>query len=753
MHNFNRRRFFQFAGSALTALGLSQVEIKNQSLRYAKAIASSGNRKLALLVGINNYQNVTNLQGAITDIYLQKELLVHRFGFNPQDVLLVSDESDIKPTREGILQAFEEHLIDRAKPGDTVVYHFSGHGSQVSEADSSLGNNLNSTFVPSDRYIEQTGQQSTVSDITGKTLFLLMSAIETDNLTVVLDSCYSGGGKRGNLTVRSIEGGEDYLPSSLEREYQQKWLSELKLSPQELEQRRKNSIAKGVVIASASENQIAAEAYLDGFVTGAFTYLMTQYLWQETSPSKVDNLVTNVSRSISNSFSSNQKPEFEVLAGSGNDTQPIYFSDRSVPPAEAVITQVNGNSVDFWLGGVSPQALAAFNRDAVFQLVDNDGVEQGKIRLQSRNALSCQGQVLEIAQPELLKPGAFLQERIRVIPADYKLHIGLDDSLGNDFETARNEIAKSDRIEPIELQTDIVHYILGRITQARQVELQNQQLTNIPSLNSLGLFTEGLDLVPGSFGSADEAISDALTRLKPKFRSLLAERIIKLTLNADSSRLGVAASLNILGANETVAAQTIPSRSIAKENQLSTLPNNINTINYENGIPQIPLSTPVQLQIQNKEAEALYITVLIINPEGAIDVIFPNTWSAAENATLVKTGETLAIPKASDPWQITVQEPLGLSEVLVVASKSPLRKSLQSLQTIAQQEARGDLPVSIGNNSTEIVNLLLEDISSDNQENISRNNSTSSEITSKEKVHPSDTTQIAAMSISYHAVR
>ena len=145
---------------------------------------------------------------------------------------------------------------------------------------------------------------------------------------------------------------------------------------------------------------------------------------------------------------------------------------------------------------------------------------------------------------------------------------------------------------------------MGRITQERQVELQNQQVTNIPSLNSLGLFTEGLDLVPGSFGSADEATKDALTRLKPKFRSLLAERIIKLTLNADSSRLGVAASLNILGANETVAAQTIPSRSIAKENQLSTLPNNINSINYENGIPQIPLSTPVQLQIQNKEAEA-----------------------------------------------------------------------------------------------------------------------------------------------------
>ncbi|MEL6930353.1 MAG: DUF4384 domain-containing protein, partial [Cyanobacteria bacterium J06600_6] len=251
---------------------------------------------------------------------------------------------------------------------------------------------------------------------------------------------------------------------------------------------------------------------------------------------------------------------------------------------------------------------------------------------------------------------------------------------------------------------------------------------------------------------ANEIISDALTRLQPKFRSLLAARIIKLTLNADSSRLNIAAALKILGANETIAAQTFTPRSATKTDLLTGQISTTTEINYQNGIPQIPANTAVQFQVQNNEVEDLYITVLVINPEGVIDIIFPNSWSAAENATIVKANSTLEIPKASDLWQITVKEPFGLSEVLVVASKSPLRKSLQSLQVIARNQSRGDLPVSVGEKSTEIIDLLLDDINSSNTEELSRNNFSTSSTTSREKVRLSDTTQIAAMSITYEAV-
>ncbi|HAG85151.1 MAG TPA: peptidase C14, caspase catalytic subunit p20, partial [Cyanobacteria bacterium UBA12227] len=146
MSSIKRRQFLQFAGSALATLGLTQLDLERLSNRYARVLAQSTPRKLALLIGINTYKQVP-LQGCVTDVNLQQQLLIHRFGFNPKDILILTDE---QATRQGILNAFEEHLIKQAKPGDVVVYHYSGHGSQISDPDCDFPDCLNSTFVPVD---------------------------------------------------------------------------------------------------------------------------------------------------------------------------------------------------------------------------------------------------------------------------------------------------------------------------------------------------------------------------------------------------------------------------------------------------------------------------------------------------------------------------------------------------------------------------------------------------------------------------
>ena len=84
-----------------------------------------------------------------------------------------------------------------------------------------------------------TDREDMVQDIMGHTLFLLMSALQTENVTVVLDSCFSGGGIRGNLTIRSRDNGNAELQiASTEKEYQQHWLSKLNLSNEEFKRRR-----------------------------------------------------------------------------------------------------------------------------------------------------------------------------------------------------------------------------------------------------------------------------------------------------------------------------------------------------------------------------------------------------------------------------------------------------------------------------------------------------------------------------------
>src|SRR5919202_55575 len=294
MYRISRRHFLQFAGSALGTLGLSQLNIQQQADRYGKVLAQSTPRKLALLVGINQYPSQP-LRGCVNDMELQRQLLIHRFGFNPKDIHTLTDR---QATRQGILEAFEEHLIRQAKPGDVVVFHYSGHGSQVNDPDGDNPDKLNSTFVPIDAFLPS-GFPNTggvVQDIMGHTLFLLMSAVQTENITVVLDSCYSGGDTRGNFLIRSRDGGSQLQISPDEKVYQEQWLSRLKMSPQEFIKQRQAGVAKGVVIASTQRDQTAADTPFNDFYAGAFTYLMTQYLWEQTGT--VGSAIANITQNI-----------------------------------------------------------------------------------------------------------------------------------------------------------------------------------------------------------------------------------------------------------------------------------------------------------------------------------------------------------------------------------------------------------------------------------------------------------------------
>jgi len=104
----DRRQFLKFSSSFLATLGISTLPIWQQSDRFARALSSTKGRKLALLVGINKYpiSSYADLKGCITDVELQKALLVNRFGFNPNDVLTLTNDTTQKPTRQNILTSF-----------------------------------------------------------------------------------------------------------------------------------------------------------------------------------------------------------------------------------------------------------------------------------------------------------------------------------------------------------------------------------------------------------------------------------------------------------------------------------------------------------------------------------------------------------------------------------------------------------------------------------------------------------------------
>lgn len=407
MSRISRRNFCQFAGSALATLGLSQVNIQQQGDRYGKVLAQSTPRKIALLVGINKYQGQP-LAGCLTDVDLQRHLLVHRFGFNPKDIYTVIDE---EATREGILKAFEEHLIKQAKPGDVVVYHYSGHGSRVADSEpivvSSTRDNsgLNSTFVPVNSGLPAGYPQKggVVQDIMGHTLFLLMSAVKSENFTAVLDSCYSGGGTRREFVVRSRDGGDKIQISPEEKAYQKKLLSNLKWSREEFVKRYRAGVAKGVVLAATNPAQVAADASFNGFSAGAFTYQLTQYLWQQTST--VESAIAKVTPLMPKSRYFQQTPLYDVKVGSNYEKEPVYLINPTSSAADAVITEVKGNQATLWLGGLQEESLGDLEDGSAFAIIDARGSSSGKVTFKSRKGL-----VGEATVEGVVKPGTLLRK-------------------------------------------------------------------------------------------------------------------------------------------------------------------------------------------------------------------------------------------------------------------------------------------------------------------------------------------------------
>ena len=742
-----RRHFLQFAGSTLATLGLSQLDIIRQGDRYGKVLAQSTPRKLALLVGINDYPHGVGwnpLRGCYTDVLMQKNLLKYGFGFQEEDILVLTDtDNPTNVTRDRILTAFEEHLIAQAKPGDVVVFHYSGHGSQVYDPDAP--DRLNGTFVPIDSPLPSE-DGGTVNDIMGQTLFLLMKAVDTENLTVVLDSCHSGGGTRGNMTVRSRSGGGEFLPSDEERAFQEKWMSELDLSEEELKDLRENNIAKGVAIASAQRHQLAADVPFNGFHAGAFTYLMTRYLWQQTNPDAVYQVLENIRRStrtLARESGTIQEPLLETNPDE-NRFQPLYFIDAPRPAAEAVVTQVSGDDrVELWLGGVDRYSWEGFDEGTVLSSVNCDGQDPSGedsrmlIQLENREGLIGRGRIIERNGCSSIEPGMFFQEEIRSIHKDLNLKVGIDDrSLdAESVSTARQALNAQSRIQGLSLGTQEVQYIFAQMTSEYRQQLETSN--NLPPVGSLGLLTPALnEVVPDSFGVPDESISDAVERLEAKLQSLFAVYLVKRVLSSNSSRLDVEVVMQLKGGQ-------VQAEAVATRGRRDRSPEAAGA--YQ--VPQMTQYRPgdtIEFVFKNNENSDLYVCVLLISPDGSLTAIFPSEYQNPIEASLVWGNSTRIIPEQElDDFEFQIGDTSGFAEVLIVASKSPLREALRTLQATVGRGHRGPATAS-----EEIADALLSDF-----DRGTRGTRNSAIVAVPRDRNGIDMTRMAALSVSFEIVR
>jgi len=141
--------------------------------------------KRALLVGCNYPGTKCELHGCANDVKRVKELLLERFSFHEDDVLVMldSDPSLPQPTGKNIRRSLAK-LIENTQPGDSLVFHYSGHGTQVPPESGEVDDTgSDEAIVPTDMNL-----------LTDDDFRDLVNKIPVGvTFTFLSDSCHSGG--------------------------------------------------------------------------------------------------------------------------------------------------------------------------------------------------------------------------------------------------------------------------------------------------------------------------------------------------------------------------------------------------------------------------------------------------------------------------------------------------------------------------------------------------------------------------------
>ncbi len=237
----------------------------------------------ALLVGLNHYPDPENtLRGCLNDVRQVNDLLSSRFGFAVDGSIRLL--TDARATTAAIVDRLH-WLLDGARAGDVLVFHYSGHGSQVPDRHGDeVDDGLDEIICPYDLNWDD--------PFTDDDLYAIVKDLPAGvNLTVVLDCCHSGTGLRDAAGPASRARGRWVsAPPALSRSHRA-----------DAAVRRFGSRAAqrgAILIAGCRSNQVSADAYIDGDYHGALTYFLCKTIAASHNGLTYRELIDQVRRAL-----------------------------------------------------------------------------------------------------------------------------------------------------------------------------------------------------------------------------------------------------------------------------------------------------------------------------------------------------------------------------------------------------------------------------------------------------------------------
>ena len=206
----------------------------------------------AVIIGVGRYENVTipTLKYAVADAEAMYNVLTATAGFKKDNVLLLTDRTERKPTLRNIKYALGTFLARAAQKDDTVIVYFAGHGAPEIDQRGLERDGLAKYLIPADADPDDLFSTALPMD----DLQAIFGRIEAERVVMFLDACYSGAAGGRTFTAKRTRAGavDDLFLERLTR-------------------------SKGRAIITASRpNEVSVE--LPELGHGIFTYYLTEGL-------------------------------------------------------------------------------------------------------------------------------------------------------------------------------------------------------------------------------------------------------------------------------------------------------------------------------------------------------------------------------------------------------------------------------------------------------------------------------------------
>jgi len=398
--------------------------------------ATDDRGKWALLIGINAYPNFYprgQLSGCVNDVQVMRQVLTESFAFPGDHITLLADG---QATREGILGAMKE-MVARVGNDDIVVFHYSGHGSQMTDREGDEADGLDETILPYD-----TGRgEAPNRDITDDEIYLWLRDLtaKTSSVTLIFDCCHSGTITRDSFgtEIRWIE--PDLRPAD-----------QLPASPIPLEVRSLLDTSRDLgpsgwlplgeryaLIAGCGDEERSYEMEEPAGVRhGALTYFLTQELRKVESGATYRDVFEVAAPLVTSRFP-NQHPQLE-----GARDLEIFGVRRIAPMIFVPVRERQGDRVILGAGGAC--GLREGSQWAVYgagtKMIKPEEEPLGVVSITSVRAVTSDGILMRETTPEAVAAGTRAVEVNRALETRLPVQVETFSRSGKDVQSLREDL-------------------------------------------------------------------------------------------------------------------------------------------------------------------------------------------------------------------------------------------------------------------------------------------------------------------------